>query len=175
MKVACLLTNDFEDSELRIPYDRLTAAGLQIEVIGKKEGEELIGKQGRERIKADRSIDDARAEDYDVLFIPGGFSPDKLRADPRFVHFVAEFDRARKPIAAVCHGPQLLLTADRVKGRTMTAWKTIQGDLRQAGANVVDREVVVDGNLITSRQPEDLEAFSREILNYLGVGAGAHP
>jgi protease I len=175
MTIACILDSDFEDSELRVPYDRLTGAGFRVEIIGKRAGLELVGKKGKERVRADRGIDDARVDDYDALFIPGGFSPDKLRADQRFVEFVKEFDRAGKLIAAVCHGPQLLLSAERVHGRTLTAWKTVQIDLHLAGANVVDREVVVDGNLITSRKPEDLEAFSSAVLDALGAGAGATP
>jgi protease I len=108
-----------------------------------------------------------RPEDYDALLIPGGYSPDHLRADPRFPAFVKQFNATGQPLAAVCHGPQLLITAGLVRGRTMTAWKTIQEDLRQIGANVVDREVVVDGSWITSRQPSDLEAFSQALLRAL--------
>lgn len=175
MKIACILTHDFEDSEYRIPHDRLTAAGIQVETIGFRAGEEVRGKHGKERVKIDKSIDQARPEDFDGLLIPGGYSPDQLRRDRRMVDFVRAFDAAGKLIAAVCHGPQILITADLVRGRTVTAWQTVQVDLRNAGANVVDREVVVDRNLITSRQPSDLEAFSRAILDHLGVGAAAHP
>src|SRR6185312_8670462 len=95
------------------------------------------------------------------------YSPDKLRADERFVAFVKDFDQTGRPLAAVCHGPQLLLTADLQRGRTLTAWKTIQGDLRQAGAKVKDQAVVVDRNWITSRKPDDLEAFSSKFLEEL--------
>ncbi len=102
------------------------------------------------------------------LLIPGGYSPDKLRADDRFVQFVRDFDATKRPLAAVCHGPQLLLTAELVQGRTLTAWKTVQGDLRQAGAHVRDQEVVVDDNWITSRKPDDLEAFSAKLIEELG-------
>jgi protease I len=104
-----------------------------------------------------------------VLVIPGGQSPDHLRADPRFVQFVKRFDATGRPLAAVCHGPQLLITAGLVRGRTLTAWKTIQEDLRQIGATVKDEPVVTDGNWITSRQPSDLEAFSQAILAALGA------
>lgn len=173
MKIACILADDFEDSEFRVPYDKLKAAGFDIDVIGESEGQELTGEKGKERVRTDRSIDDALVEDYDALLIPGGYSPDKLRADPRFVGFVAGFDDAEKLIAAVCHGPQLLLTADRVKGRTMTAWTTVQVDLKRAGANVVDREVVAFGNLVTSRKPSDLDAFSNEFIQQLQSRASA--
>lgn len=166
MRVACILADGFEDSEFREPCERLKAAGIEVVVIAEKEGQELVGKKGH-KVRADRSIDQCVVEDYDALFIPGGYSPDKLREDPRFVGFVAGFDDAKKPIAAICHGPQLLLTADRVRGRTMTAWTTVQVDLRRAGANVVDREVVVDGHLVTSRKPADIEAFSNEFIRIL--------
>src|SRR6185295_13221721 len=152
-KVALLLGQGFEDSEFRIPYDRARAAGHQVEIIGAKAGEELTGYKGKEKVRADRAIDEARPDDYDALLIPGGHSPDHLRADPRFVEFVKRFDATKRPVAAVCHGPQLLISAGLVKGRTLTAWKTIQEDLRQIGAHVVDQEVVLDGNWITSRQP----------------------
>jgi protease I len=116
----------------------------------------------------DRSIDEAKVGDYDLLFLPGGHSPDNLRADKRFVDFVRDFEQTGKPIAAVCHGPQLLAAAHLVKGRTLTAWKTVQDDLRQMGANVKDEAVVVDRNWITSRQPADLDQFSNAILATLG-------
>ena len=113
------------------------------------------------------------ADEYDALVIPGGQSPDHLRADARFVELVKKFDATGRPLAAVCHGPQLLITARLVKGRTLTAWKTIQEDLRQIGAHVKDEPVVIDRNWITSRQPSDLEAFSQATLEALGVGAQA--
>jgi protease I len=167
-KIACLLANGFEDSEFKIPYDRLRAAGYTVELIGTTAGETVGGDKGRESARIERAIDDVEADEYEGLLIPGGYSPDKLRADDRFVTFVKRFDATGRPLAAVCHGPQLLLTAELQRGRTLTAWKTIQGDLRQAGANVVDKEVVVDGNWITSRKPDDLEAFSAKLLEELG-------
>jgi len=107
-------------------------------------------------------------DSYEGLLIPGGHSPDVLRADDRFVEFVRAFDSTGRPIAAVCHGPQLLLSAELQRGRTMTAWPTVQGDLRQAGANVIDRAVVVDDNWITSRNPGDLQAFTARFVEELG-------
>ena len=166
-KVACLLASGFEDSEFRIPTDRLRQAGYQVDIIGMKAGEKLQGEKGKETAVPNLSIDEAEADDYVALLIPGGYSPDKLRADPRFVEFVKEFDATGRPLAAVCHGPQLLLTAELVKGRRLTAWSTVQGDLRQAGARVVDEPVVVDDNWITSRKPDDLEAFSAKLLEEL--------
>jgi protease I len=149
-KVAILLGQGFEDSEFKVPFDRLKAEGFDVDIIGREAGEELKGDKGKVTAKATRSIGDSRPQDYDALVIPGGHSPDKLRADERFVRFVREFDATKKPLAAVCHGPQLLITAGLVKGRTLTAWSTIQEDLRQIGAKVKDEPVVKDGNWITS-------------------------
>jgi protease I len=128
----------------------------------------LTGEKGRETALVDVAIDEVDVDEYEGLLIPGGYSPDKLRADDRFVEFVRAFDATGRPLAAVCHGPQLLLTAELQVGRTMTAWPTVQGDLRQAGANVVDRDVVVDDNWITSRKPDDLEAFTAKFVEELG-------
>jgi protease I len=169
-KVACLLGQGFEDSEFRVPYDRLRAAGCEVEIIGARAGQELRGYKGNETVKADRAIDQVRPDAYDALLIPGGLSPDHLRADSRFVDFVRAFDATGRPLAAVCHGPQLLISAGLAKGRTLTAWKTIQEDLRQIGANVKDEPVVRDRNWITSRQPDDLDAFSDALLETLDAG-----
>jgi protease I len=173
MRIACLLGPGFEDSEFRIPYDRFRAAGHDVVIIGTKRGDVLDGYRQREQVRAERGIDDVKPDEFDALFIPGGHSPDHLRADDRMVRFARAF--AHRPIFAICHGPQLLITADMVRGRTMTAWKTVQVDLENAGAAVVDREVVVDGNLVTSRRPSDLDAFVRESLALMGAGAGVHP
>ena len=163
-KVAILLGQAFEDSEFKIPFDRLKAEGFDVDIIGREAGEELKGSKGKVTTRATRSIGDSRPQDYDALVIPGGYSPDKLRADERFVRFVKEFDASKKPLAAICHGPQLLITAGLVKGRTLTAWSTIQEDLRQIGARVKDESVVKDGNWVTSRKPEDLGAFSDAVI-----------
>lgn len=172
MKIACILSDGYEDSEFKVPYDKLQAAGHQVTVIGATKGETLKGKAGKVSVDTDASIDDVGPSSFDALLIPGGHSPDQLRADDRFVAFTRAF--ADKPIFAVCHGPQLLITADMVKGRTMTAWKTIQLDLKNAGATVVDKEVVVDKNLVTSRKPDDLDAFVRESLRLLSNGKSVH-
>jgi protease I len=166
--IACLLASEFEDSELRIPLDRLEEAGYHVEIIGFEAGAELIGEKGLETVLTDRSIDDADAASYEGLLNPGGYSPDKLRADDRFVNFVKDFDVTGRPLAAVCHGPQLLLAAELQRGRTLTAWPTVQGDLRQAGAEVKDEAVVVDDNWITSRKPDDLHAFTSRFIQRLG-------
>ena len=167
MKIACVLGQGFEDSEFRVPYDRLKQEGYQVDIIGVKAGEELKGYKGKEKVKAEKGIDQVKADDYDALLIPGGQSPDRLRADKRVVDFVKQFESAGKLIAAVCHGPQLLIAAQLVKGRTLTAWQTIQDDLRQIGANVKDEPVVQDRNWITSRKPDDLKQFSDAIVERL--------
>jgi deglycase len=157
----------FEDSEFKDPYDALKEAGHQVDIVGVEAGQELDGSKGKVKATTDKAFSDVSPDQYDALLIPGGSSPDKLRANDSAVAFVKAFMTARKPTFAICHGPQLLLTADEYKGHRMTAWKTVLGDLKKAGANVVDEEVVVDGNLVTSRMPADIPAFIRESLKVL--------
>jgi protease I len=173
MRIACVLGPGFEDSEFRVPIDRFRTAGHDVIVIGARRGDQLVGKRGKVRVSVDKSIDEVDPRQFEALFIPGGHSPDNLRGDVRFVKFVGAF--RDRPIFAICHGPQLLLSAGMVKGRTLTAWRTVQVDLKYTGANVVDRDVVVDRNLVTSRQPDDIDAFVRESLALLGGSAAAHP
>lgn len=170
-KVACILGPGFEDSEFRKPFDAFRNEGHEVVIIGRQKGGTLEGKNGRESTKVDLSIDDAEVDDYDLLFIPGGHSPDHLRVDDRFVNFVRAFDASGKPIAALCHGPQLFITAGIVKGRTLTAWRTIQSDLKQIqGVKVRDQPVVHDGNWITSRQPSDIPQFISAVIEQLRSG-----
>ncbi len=168
MKVACILANGFEDSEFRQPYDALREAGHDVAIVGLEAGAQLKGDKGRETATVDRAFDQARPEEFDALFIPGGFSPDRLRAHEKPIAFVKAFFDADKPVMAICHGPQILIPSGAYKGRRLTAWRTIQSDLRLlGGATVVDEEVVVDRNLVTSRQPADIPAFVREGLKLL--------
>lgn len=167
MRIACVLDVDYEDSEFKQPYDAFKQAGNQVTIIGLEPGKELKGKKGTVTTRAETGIDQVRPEQFDALLIPGGYSPDQLRANPKMVQFVKAFIDSGKPVFAICHGPQLLITARVVKGRKLTAWQTIQDDLAQVGANVVDQEVVVDKNLITSRKPADIPAFIRESLKLL--------
>jgi protease I len=167
-RVAIPLAEDFEDSEFTVPFDRLKESGHEITVIGPKAGEVVTGKRRSSRATIDRAPVQLGADDFDAMVIPGGYSPDHLRIHPDVVSFVRDFVESGKPVAAVCHGPQLLIEAEVVNGRTMTSWPSVRKDLQNAGAHWVDREVVVDGNLITSRKPEDLDAFCREILGRLG-------
>jgi len=167
MRIACLLDSGYEDSEFRKPYEAFRGAGHEVVVIGLEAGTEVRGKRGEDAVRIDKGISEVWPDDFDALFIPGGYSPDHLRADDRVVDFTRAFFERERPVFAICHGPQLLITADVVKGRTLTAWRTIQVDLAKAGARVVDEEVVVDRNLVTSRQPSDVDAFSRESLSLL--------
>ena len=167
MRVACILANGFEDSEFKQPYDALREAGHEVTIVGLQAGQQLKGDKGRETATVEKSFEDVSPDDFDALFIPGGFSPDRLRAHPAPVAFVKSFFEKGKPILAICHGPQIFIAAGTYKDRRLTAWKTIQADLKLLGANVVDEEVVVDRNLVTSRQPQDLPAFIREGLKVL--------
>lgn len=167
MKIACVLGPRFEDSEFKEPFDAFGNSSHEVTIVGLEAGRQLEGDKGKVKATVDRSFKDVKPDDFDALFIPGGGSPDKLRAHDEAVRFVKAFMTAGKPVLAICHGPQLLLTADAYKGRRMTAWKTIQGDLSKAGADVVDQEVVVDRNLVTSRQPGDIPAFIRESMKIL--------
>jgi protease I len=145
-----------------------------VTIVGLEAGQKVDGYKGAEKgVTVERSFDEVSPADFDALFIPGGQSPDRLRAQPAAVEFVGGFFQAEKPIAAICHGPQLFLTAGTFRDRRMTAWKTVQVDLRLAGADVVDEEVVVDRNLVTSRQPQDIPAFIRETLQLLKTAVRA--
>ena len=169
-RIAFVLGADFEDSEFRKPYDALRTAGHQIEVLGTKAGMTVKGKAGKESFVIEAAAADRNPKDYDALVIPGGYSPDHLRTDKGVADFVHAMVDAGKVIAAVCHGPQLLIEADAVKGKQMTSWPSVKKDLQNAGANWVDREVVVDDKLITSRKPDDLPAFAAAIEQALSAG-----
>ncbi len=167
-RIAFLLADDFEDSEFRVPYDGLKKAGHHIELLGLRAGAVVKGKRNKEEARIERAAGSADPKTYDALVIPGGYSPDHLRTDPLVVHFVDTMVKAGKLIAAVCHGPQLLIEANAVKGKTMTSWPSVRTDLKNAGAIWVDQEVAIDGRLITSRKPEDLRAFTAAINRALG-------
>jgi protease I len=166
-KIAMVVGPDFEDSEFRIPFDRLTQARHEVTVLGVAAGETVRGKKGRESTRIDAAAKDRKPSEFDALVIPGGYSPDHLRMNKDVVAFVRAFANSGKPVAAICHGPQLLIEAGLVAGKTLTSWPSVRTDLENAGANWVDKEVVRDGSFITSRKPDDLEAFSKEILSAL--------
>lgn len=166
-KVAFIVDEMFEDSEFRFPYDQLRQLGHDPVVIGLESGKKLEGKKGKETITTDVAIGEVSARDFDALVIPGGYSPDKIRTDPKMVALTKEVFGAGKPVAAICHAGWMLAEAGVVAGRTVTSWPSIRTDLTNAGARWVDQEVVEDGNLITSRKPDDLEAFTKTLLSQL--------
>lgn len=171
-KIATVITNMFEDAEYTSPKGALEAAGHELITIDTTAGIEVEGKHG-EKVKIDKDIDEVNASDFDALFIPGGFSPDILRVDDRIVAFVKEFMDEMKPTFAICHGPQLLITAKTLNGRDATGYKSIRVDLENAGAIFHDEEVFVcQKQLVTSRTPEDLPAFNREIVKLLESNEG---
>jgi protease I len=165
-KIAAVLANDFEDVEFTGPAKAYKDAGHTVVVISKEKGATITGKHGA-KVTADASIDDVKPDDFDALLIAGGYSPDNLRDDDRFVNFVKAFADKDRNVFAICHGPQLLITADAVKGRDITGYRSIAVDLKNAGGNYKDQEVVVSGNLVTSRTPDDIPAFNRESLKKL--------
>ncbi len=166
-KIAIPLANGFEDSEFTVPYERLLEAGHEVTVFGTQAGETVMGKQGKASQRVETGAASLALDEFDALVIPGGHSPDKLRLDADVVDFTRRFFATGKPVAAICHGPQLLIEAGLVKGKTVTSWPSVRTDLINAGADWVDRELVIDGNLITSRKPDDLPAFCKAILEGL--------
>lgn len=169
-KIAVLITDEFEDSEFTSPAHEFTLAGHEVITIEKQAGTTVRGKKGDASVTIDKSIDEVRPADFDALLLPGGHSPDHLRGDDRFVTFTRDFINTGKPVFAICHGPQLLISADVLRGRKLTAVKPIIVDVKNAGGDFYDQEVVVDHEqLVTSRTPDDLPAFNREALRILGV------
>ena len=170
-RILILATDGFEQSELIEPKQALERAGHETVVASPKSGE-IRGwnhTDWGDTVRVDASLDEVSAEEFDALLLPGGqMNPDALRMEDRVIALIEDFDEAEKPIAAICHGPWLLVEADIVDGRTLTSWPSIRTDLENAGADVVDQEVAIDGNLITSRNPDDIPAFSKALLDALG-------
>ena len=165
-KVAILAADMFERVELEEPRKALENAGAEVEIVSIHDGEikafDHFDPAGE--TKVDRTVEEASANDYDALLIPGGVgNPDQLRGDENAVAFVRGFHEAGKPMAVICHGPWVLVEAGVVRGRRVTSWPTLETDIRNAGGEWVDDEVVVDGNLVTSRKPDDIPAFNREM------------
>jgi len=166
-KIAVLIGKDFEDSEYVKPAQAFQKAGYRLVHIGLKKGETVTGKKQNTPVQIEMEAADAAAQDFDALLIPGGYSPDNLRAHEDPVRFVREFMDTGKPVFTICHGPQLLISARKLEGRTVTGYRSIVEDIKYAGANFMDKEVVVDGNLVTSRQPSDIPAFIEASLEVL--------
>jgi protease I len=166
-KILIVATDGFEESELFGPREILTKAGAQVKLASPelKPIQATVHDDPGKTIRPDMTIDDAKAEDYDALILPGGVrNPDALRTNDAAIALIRDFDRAGKPIAAICHGPWLLIEADVVRGRTVTGWRSIRTDLKNAGARVVDEPAAVDGNLVTSRKPDDVEPFTKALI-----------
>lgn len=162
-RVAFIMDNMFEDSEYRIPHERITEAGHEAVLVGLEAGKELRGLKGA-TATTQMAVEDAIADEFEALVIPGGYSPDKIRTSPEMVDLVRNVYRAGKPVAAICHAPWMLIEAGLAKRSRVTSWPSLRTDLVNAGATWVNEEVVENGNLITSRNPDDLEAFSKAIL-----------
>jgi protease I len=163
-KVAFIMDSLFEDSEFRVPYELVTEAGHEPVIVGLEANKKIEGKKGKESITTDVAIGDVSADDFAAVIIPGGYSPDLIRTNDKMVGLVRDNYEAGRPTAAVCHAGWLLAEAGILSGKTVTSWPSIRTDLVNAGANWVDQEVAEDGNIITSRKPDDLEAFSTTIL-----------
>ena len=172
MKILILSADRFEDSELSVPLARLREAGMEVD-IGSFTVGTIHGKHGA-TAHANCALADLRAEDYDALLLPGGHAPAALRQDTQALALVQHFFAAGKPVAAICHGPQVLASAGVLPGRTLTAYRSVAAELTAAGAHYRDAEVVIDGNLVTSRTPADLPAFLRAFLAKLQT-VGATP
>jgi protease I len=172
-RIAILATDGFEQVELIEPKKALEQAGATVHVVSPKP-EKIRGwkfTDWGDEVKVDVPLEEARVEDYDGLVLPGGqINPDKLRLEGRAVAFVRDFFEAGKPVGAICHGPWLLVEADVARGRTVTSYPSVRTDLKNAGATWVDREVVVDRGLVTSRKPDDLEAFCAKVIEEFAEG-----
>lgn len=172
-RVAVLATDGVEQVELVEPRKALEAAGATVELVSPKKGsiQAFNHHDKGDTFEVDRQLAEVHAGDYDALFLPGGvINPDALRVEPAAVQFVREFMASDKPVAAICHGPWLLVEADVVAGRTLTSWPSIQRDIRNAGGEWVDSAVKVDGRLTTSRKPDDLPQFNAAIVREFAAG-----
>ncbi len=171
-RVAALMADGFEQIEFTEPCKALQQAGATVEVISLKPGmvQGFNHFEKGDAFPVDRTIDQASADDYDALLVPGGaHSPDQLRADERVLEFVRDFDDAGKPMAVICHGPWVLVSADLVEDRSVTSYHTIKDDLLNAGAEWVDDAPVVDGNIVTARNPKDIPVFNNAMLELFGL------
>jgi len=168
MKALIISADNFEDTELLVPYYRLKEAGIEVAVASLKHGA-IKGEHGYE-VVVDRTLDEeVTSDDYAILVLPGGMAPAVLRKEPKSLEIARHFFAQNKPVAAICHGPQILISAGLLRGRRATCYESVADELKDGGALYEDREVVVDANLVTSRQPDDLPAFMREVMKQLGI------
>lgn len=165
MRALIISGDGFEDSELLVPYYRLKEERIEVDVVSMKKGE-IKGKHGYQ-VKVDKTLEEVKSDDYDLLILPGGRAPEAVRKEEEAVKIAKDLFQKNKPVSAIYHRPQLRITADLVKARHATCYKSVSQELKDAGAIYEDKEVVVDGNLVTSRQPSDLPAFLRETMNML--------
>ena len=175
-KVAILVTNGFEEAELTSPQEALEEAGAETEIVSPadKKVRSWDETDWGSKFKVDVPLAEADPNDYDALLLPGGvMNPDHLRLEPKAIEFIRHFFEVGKPVGAICHGPWTIIDAGFAKGRRMTSYPSIKNDLKNAGANWVDEEVVVDNGLVTSRKPDDLPAFNRKLVEE--IGEGVHP
>ncbi|KAF0215996.1 MAG: protease [Geobacteraceae bacterium] len=165
MKALIISADNFEDTELLVPYYRLLEAGMEVDVASMGKGT-IKGKHGYD-VTVDKTLGEVNPDDYDLLILPGGKAPETIRREPKALDIARRFFDMGKPVSAICHGPQTLISAGLLKGRRATCYKTVAREMKDAGAIYEDNEVIVDGNLVTSRQPSDLPAFMRETMKKL--------
>ncbi|MFO7963020.1 MAG: type 1 glutamine amidotransferase domain-containing protein [Desulfobacterales bacterium] len=166
-RIAVIITDLFEDVEYTEPADAFRKAGHELVHVGLEKGATVKGKAKGTPVEIDTSVDEAAVDEFDALLIPGGYSPDKLRVNESAVKFVRNFVESKKPVFSICHGPQILITADVIRGRKITGYQSIIQDIKNAGADFLDQEVVEDGNLISSRNPNDIPRFIEASLSRL--------
>nr|WP_207190464.1 type 1 glutamine amidotransferase domain-containing protein [Galbibacter mesophilus] len=176
-RIAMLATNGFEESELTSPKEALEKQGWRVDIVGLKPGSIKSWKDGNwgDSFNVTLTVKEGLSENYDALVLPGGvMNPDNLRTDETAIEFIRNFFKQGKPVAAICHGPWSLINAEVVEGRTLTSFPSIRKDLENAGANWVDKEVVVDQALVTSRKPDDLPAFNSKLIEEIKEGKHEH-
>lgn len=167
-RIAILAEEDFEDSELTEPMKAMKEAGAEVVVVGSGSKRTYRGKKRQASVTIDTTADKVKADEFDAIIVPGGYAPDKMRLHQPMVDLVKQAYSKGKVVAAICHGPQLLISADIVRGRRLTSWASVAVDLKNAGAIWADKPVIRDGNLITSRKPADLSEFNKAIIEALG-------
>jgi protease I len=166
-KMVMLIEQDFEDVEVTEPLKAFKNAGIQVTIVGNNLQMTYTGKQKVASLKADTTPGEINVNDYDAIYIPGGYAPDKMRLHPPMIELVKKFYDAGKLVTALCHGPQVLISAGLVKGHRITSWPSVAIDLKNAGATYVDEPVVIDGKFITSRKPDDIPQFTKAVIEAL--------